>query len=77
VVDQRRNELGPNSNYNFRLQTEGTNDPPCCCLLLQGYVTVFTAPKFMANDGRTCRMPAPRDRPHNRRDAIANVVIDW
>ena len=26
---------------------------------------------------RTFRMPAPRDRQHNRRDAIANVVIDW
>jgi hypothetical protein len=40
-----------------------------------GYVTVFTALKFMANDGRTFRMPAARDRQHNRRDAISNVVI--
>ena len=43
---------------------------------LTGYVTVFTALKFMANDGVHFNA-APRDRQHNRRDAIANVVIDW
>ena len=61
--------VAPNSKTTtFDCKLKAKNDH----LFLTGYVTVFTALKFMANDGVhfECRQ-------HNRRDAIANVVIDW
>jgi hypothetical protein len=65
----------PTTTFDCRLK--GLMTLPVVACLLQGYVTVFTTLKFMANDGVHVASPAPRDRQHNRRDAIANVVIDW
>jgi hypothetical protein len=52
----------------FDCRPKGLMTPPvpsCSCRLCH----CFHWLRFIANDGRTFRMPAPRDRQYNRRDA--------
>ena len=72
--DSGETTLASNSNTTtFDCKLKAKNDR----LFANRLCHCFHCSQIYGKRWRTFRMPAPRDRQHNRRDAIANVVIDW